>query len=282
MARYSKSPTSVAISILAFAAAFGMGALNRHNREMAKQSRENAARISQQAATMSSMAESLESVRNETVMYGEIKGTIEDGSYNNAFTGESYTIPEGFYEVTPDEDMHVFRAEAREDSTELKYNDLSADIHLLSDTGNAINIDLLYIPGGDMGYLTETSILSEMYSDLVNTNGYTKTDRLLSTEFTADTYEYTDGDFSCNITVLVSCQNSVATIVTVIDSDDSDLFAAVVGDVSYTSLNVAEDTEETTEASLDETEDTGSEAAESTEAGETEAVPEETEAEPEA
>ena len=42
-------------------------------------------------------------------------------------------------------------------------------------------------------------------------------------------YNRHSGDYSCTLTIMVSCDNSVATVITLIDTNGEDLMSAITG-----------------------------------------------------
>nr|MCR5529438.1 hypothetical protein [Saccharofermentans sp.] len=121
------------------------------------------------------------------------------------------------------------RTSNKEDSDVLEYNDFISDSRFVSDSGNAINIDLLYIPGDSMTPVNETAILTQLTSSLTESSGYSNKTSGISSAYSWFQYDYVNGDYSCTLTIMVSCDNSVATVITLIDTNGEDLMSAITG-----------------------------------------------------
>lgn len=182
---------------------------------------------------MSSVDASIESSRESElqveITYSDIKGTFDNNTYSNAYSGITLNIPEGYYPATSDNEVVFLRSSNKEDSDVLEYNDMVSDARFVSDSGNAINIDLLYIPGDSMTPVNATSILSQLTSSMTERSGYTNKANGLSSSYSWVQYDYVNGDYSCTITMMVSCDNSVATVITLIDTDNEDLMSEITG-----------------------------------------------------
>lgn len=226
MSQRKKANTSIVVSTVILALLFGIRLYNRHSGDF------EGDRFSQYQS-MSSMDASVSSVRESEILvertYSEIKGSFDNNIYSNVYTGLSLNIPEGYELATSDNEVVFLRTSNKEDSDVLEYNDFISDSRFVSDSGNAINIDLLYIPGDSMTPVNETAILTQLTSSLTESSGYSNKTSGISSAYSWFQYDYVNGDYSCTLTIMVSCDNSVATVITLIDTNGEDLMSAITG-----------------------------------------------------
>lgn len=222
-------------SIVASAGVFLILLIGRHKNDYTGSNTYES--LASQSSAASSMAESIresyEDARQETITYGEIKGSFDEGLYSNERTGIDLNIPNDFCVASSEDEITLISSELREDSDILAYNELSSDMHFISSQGNAINIDLIYVPGTAMDIPSISALGDSVTEAFTEDRGYTNKETNIefigAHMYNTICFDYSDGEHSYKVTILLSVNNDVATVITLIDTNGEDLMSAVTG-----------------------------------------------------
>lgn len=227
--------TSIGAMIAISAIVFGIRLFNNHSNDF--YSSDEYQSIATQGSIVSSMAESIrisqEDAMQESITYGEIKGSFDEGIYSNERTGVDLNIPDDFYVASDETSNTLICSDFYDDSDILTFNDSSSDIHFISNQGNAINIDLVYVPGFTVDISSVSTLSNSVTEHLTEDRGYIN--RVTNIEFVGThmystvCFDYVGEGHSYKVTILLTISNDVATIITLIDTNESDLMSAIIG-----------------------------------------------------